>query len=320
MPEDYNVQMLELEEIQPSPTNPRTRFSEEALADLAESIRQKGVMQPILVRPRRCDFRIEAAGNRWAVLNATGVTLETCDTEEDAQDAMRLFWERQPQFELVAGERRWRASKLAGEETIPAIVRQLSDLSALEFQVVENLQRADLSAMEEAEGYRRMTRDYGYTVESLAEKIGKSKAYVYARLKLAEQLPPQAIEALERGQFSTSVAELIGILAWAVRGCHDWLERGFVLPAAVRLATEEYQRESDNVGEFISECCVTGEEYSIRAGDLYQAYTAWSEGQGARPKSSTAFGSALTGKGFPSEHAFSGKIRRGIALMQSTDR
>ncbi|TXH53816.1 MAG: ParB/RepB/Spo0J family partition protein [Desulfurellales bacterium] len=212
MPEDYNVQMLELEEIQPSPTNPRTRFSEEALADLAESIRQKGVMQPILVRPRRCDFRIEAAGNRWAVLNATGVTLETCDTEEDAQDAMRLFWERQPQFELVAGERRWRASKLAGEETIPAIVRQLSDLSALEFQVVENLQRADLSAMEEAEGYRRMTRDYGYTVESLAEKIGKSKAYVYARLKLAEQLPPQAIEALERGQFSTSVAELIARL------------------------------------------------------------------------------------------------------------
>ncbi len=116
-------------------------------------------------------------------------------------------------------------------------------------------------------------------------------------------------------------AELPGILAWAVRGCHDWLERGFVLPSAVRLATEEYQRESDNIGEFIDECCVTGEEYSIRARDLYQAYVTWSEGQGARPKSSTAFGIALTGKGFAAGHGFSGKTRHGIALLQqSSDR
>lgn len=205
---EYTIEQIELGDILPSPTNPRTIFDDAALADLAESIRRKGVMQPILVRPRKCDFKVEPAGNRWAVVNPSGVTVETCDDEETAQDALRLYWERQPQFELVAGERRWRASKLAKQEHVPAIVRDLDDRSALEFQVIENLQRADLSPMEEARGYRRMLDEYGYVADELAAKVGKSKGYIYARLKLVH-LPPAAEQALVDGVFSVSIAELI---------------------------------------------------------------------------------------------------------------
>lgn len=204
----YQIEQIELEDILPSETNPRTIFNESDLSDLADSIKRKGVLQPVLVRRRVCDFRVEPVGNRWAVLNPFSTVLETCDAERDAQEAMRLYWERQPQFELIAGERRWRASKIAGAELIPAIVRDLDDRSALEFQVIENLQRADLSPMEEARGYRRMIDEYGYVADELASKVGKSKAYIYARLKLVN-LPEVAERALAQGEISASIAELI---------------------------------------------------------------------------------------------------------------
>jgi putative DNA primase/helicase len=110
-------------------------------------------------------------------------------------------------------------------------------------------------------------------------------------------------------------AELPGILAWAVRGCHDWLENGFRIPQAVRLATEEYQRESDVVGLFISDCCVVKPEATVRAGELYKAYVSWAEEQGMRPISSTLFGKRLSAKGFQADHDFCGKIRVGIGLL-----
>src|SRR5271163_1963311 len=142
------VQDLPLDRIQESKTNPRRVFDETKLAELAANIKLHGVLQPILVRPM---------------------------PDGEAGD-----------FELVAGARRYRASKLAGRETIPASVRELTDTECLELQLIENLQRADVHELDEARGYAALMQlqPDTYTVETLAEKIGRSEKYVYARLRL----------------------------------------------------------------------------------------------------------------------------------------
>jgi ParB family chromosome partitioning protein len=144
---------IPIDTIKPSPTNPRKRFDETEIQELAASIKEKGLIQPIVIRP--------AAGKKKS----------------------------NEQWEIVAGERRWRASKLAGLDTIAAIARNLDDRSTLELQVIENLQRADVHELDEAGGYRKLMEDHGYTVEVLAEKVGKSIAYIYGRLKLNDLLP-----------------------------------------------------------------------------------------------------------------------------------
>ncbi len=157
--------MLPIAALQPSPTNPRKGFDKARLAELADSIRAKGVLQPILVRP-------------------LGKGME-----------------------IVAGERRWKAAKTAGLAEIPAIVREMADAEVLEVQLVENLQRDDLHPLEEAEGYERLQKQ-GLTVEDLAAKVGKSKAYVYARLKLT-MLVPEAWKAFHAGKLNPSTALLV---------------------------------------------------------------------------------------------------------------
>src|SRR6266849_4032120 len=143
-----SIQDIPLENIRESKTNPRGYFDQAKLAELAENIRQHGVLQPILVRP----LPEGAAGT----------------------------------YELVAGTRRYRASKLAGRESIPASVRELTDAQCLELQLIENLQRADVHELDEARGYAALMhlQPETYTVEVLAEKIGRSEKYVYARLRL----------------------------------------------------------------------------------------------------------------------------------------
>lgn len=139
-----------LSEINPSPTNPRKHFNEAELAELAASIKEHGVITPILIR----------------LIN----DLETPHL-----------------YEIVAGERRWRAAKLAGLTTIPAFVRDdLSPAAVIEIQLIENLQRQDLHPLEEAEGYGRMMREHGYSADTLAEKIGKSRSYIFGRMKLLD--------------------------------------------------------------------------------------------------------------------------------------
>jgi ParB/RepB/Spo0J family partition protein len=174
---------LALTAIAPSLTNPRKTFNPDKLQELANSIAASGVHQPILVRP--------LPGNRHE------------DTFRDRQPGDPL-----PTFELVAGERRYRASKLAGAETIPAIVRALTDDQVLEIQIIENLQRDDLTALEEAEGYQALCDATGIDKEEIGTKIGKSRSYVYARLKLLD-LCQDARTALREGQFDTSKALLI---------------------------------------------------------------------------------------------------------------
>ncbi|HSH21383.1 MAG TPA: ParB/RepB/Spo0J family partition protein [Candidatus Caenarcaniphilales bacterium] len=140
------VRTIALDRIVPNPNQPRMTFDEDALAELAASIREHGVLQPVLVRP----------------------------TAE------------QQRYELVAGERRWRAARLAGLREIPALIEQIDDDTALEIALIENLQREDMSPLEEALMYERMTTEHGYSVRRLAQKIGKDKGYVENRLRLAD--------------------------------------------------------------------------------------------------------------------------------------
>ena len=161
----------------PSKTNPRKNFEPTALEELATSIKQHGIAQPILVRPM-ADAYVELDGTQVACV------------------------------EIVAGERRYRAAKMAGLETVPAIVRALTDVQALELQILENLQRKDVHEIEEAEGYDRLMKEAGYTADQLAEKVGKSRSYIYGRLKFCA-LAPAAREAFFDGRLNASTALLI---------------------------------------------------------------------------------------------------------------
>lgn len=176
--------VLPLDLIVPSRTNPRTTFDPVKLLDLAESIRASGVHQPILVRRLPAD-RLD-------------------DTFRSREPDKPL-----PEFEIVTGERRYRASKaMAGVDTIPAMIRVLSDTQVLEIQIVENLQRADLTELEEAEGYQRLCDTTGIAKEAVGERIGKSRSYVYGRMKLLD-LTPAPREALRNGDIDASKALLI---------------------------------------------------------------------------------------------------------------
>lgn len=168
------TQAIALTAIRESKTNPRRAFAQDALDELTESIRRHGVLQPVLVRP------IKAGRNGVA-------------------------------YELVAGARRLRASKAAELSEIPALVRELTDKEVLEVQVIENLQRTDLHPLEEAEGYRQLHEKHGYPVEDLAAKVGKSKAYVYARLKLCA-LTDEAKEAFLGDRITPGHAVLLARL------------------------------------------------------------------------------------------------------------
>jgi ParB family chromosome partitioning protein len=139
------VRHVDVNRITPNPEQPRLAMEQTSLDELSASIREHGVLQPILVRP-----------------------LENGE------------------FQLIAGERRWRASKAAGLATIPALVEEIDDDTALEISIIENLQREDLSPLDEAAMYERMVRDHGYSVRRLAQKLGKDKGYLENRLRLAD--------------------------------------------------------------------------------------------------------------------------------------
>ena len=147
------VRTIPVDRIESNPQQPRMIFDVDALHELSASIREHGVLQPILVRP---------LGNN--------------------------------RYQLVAGERRWRASKEVGLATIPALVEELDDDTALEISIIENLQREDLSPLEEASMYDRMVREHGYSIRKLAEKLGKDKGYLENRLRLADA--PEEIREL----------------------------------------------------------------------------------------------------------------------------
>lgn len=179
------VAALSIADIAPSPSNPRKHFDDAYIAELAESIKAHGLIQPITVRPIPLDHVFEHNKRRKA-----------------GDDSLP------PTYEIVVGECRWRAAKLAGLTAIPAFWRELDDKQVLEIQVIENLQRRDVHEIEEAEGYEQLMKLHGYRAEEIAAKIGKSRGYVYARLKLTA-LCKEAREAFFEGKLDASTALLI---------------------------------------------------------------------------------------------------------------
>ena len=162
LPPEGEQRMISIDQIRAGKLNPRKEFPPEELQELADSIQQKGLVQPILVRPERAP--------------GTG-------------------------YEIVAGERRWRASQKAGLHAIPAIVRELEDQEVLELAIIENVQRADLNPIEEAMGYNELIERYGYTQEALAEVIGKSRSHLANTLRLLK-LPDSVRNMVQQGQLS----------------------------------------------------------------------------------------------------------------------
>ena len=158
------VRIVPVDHIDPNPQQPRVVFEEGALEELASSIREHGVLQPILVRP--------VGPNR---------------------------------YQIVAGERRWRASRLAGLVSIPALIEEIDDDTALEISIIENLQREDLTPLDEAAMYDRMVHEHGYSIRKLAEKLGKDKGYLENRLRLAGA-PPEIRELVSLRKDSLSHA------------------------------------------------------------------------------------------------------------------
>jgi ParB family chromosome partitioning protein len=145
--------------IDPSPVQPRSHFDERSLKELAMSIRENGIVQPILVRPN---------GSR---------------------------------FELVAGERRWRAAQAAGLKQIPAVVREIENDKVLELALIENIQREDLNAIEEARAYKRLIETVGLTQESLAQRVGRDRSYITNHIRLL-RLPDDLQQLVQEGKLS----------------------------------------------------------------------------------------------------------------------
>lgn len=182
-PDAVAVASLPVFAIVASPSNPRKRFDDAYIAELADSIRHHGLIQPITVRPLSLDGLF--AFNKRA-------------HPDDPR----------PTYEIVVGECRWRAAKVAGLTDIPAFWRELDDKQVLEIQVVENLQRRDVHPIEEAEGYQQLIDRHGYTADAIAAKIGKSRSYVYGRLKFAD-LCRDARDAFYEGRLDASTALLV---------------------------------------------------------------------------------------------------------------
>lgn len=158
-----------IELIRRNPDQPRRAFPAEELDELARSIRERGVIQPILVRP---------------------------------------LPEAQGEYQIVAGERRWRAAQLAGLHAIPALVRELDELEVMELALIENIQRADLNALEEARGYGAMSLRFGRSAETIAKIVGKSRSHVANTLRLM-RLPASVQEHLEAGRLTAGHARAL---------------------------------------------------------------------------------------------------------------
>ncbi len=162
-----SLRHVPIELLQANPNNPRKHFNEDDLNSLAASLKEKGLLQPLVVRPR-------AGGT----------------------------------FEIVAGERRWRASQRAGLHELPVLIRELDDKETLEIALIENVQRADLNALEEAKAYRQLVDQYGHTQQQLADVIGKSRSHIANTMRLLN-LPPATQIQIETGRLTAGHARAL---------------------------------------------------------------------------------------------------------------
>ena len=196
---DKRVQFVSIDKLERNPDQPRRHFDKDKLAELTESIKAKGVLQPILVRP------VSGSGSS--------------------------------RFQIVAGERRWQASTAAGLTTMPVLIRELNDEEVLQIGVIENVQRADLNPIEEAKAYEVLISDFYRKQEEVAEAVGKSRSYITNMLRLLK-LPRRAQDMLAVGKITTgharaiisapdpvALADEIAEKSLSVREAEDWVRR-----------------------------------------------------------------------------------------------
>ena len=197
-------QYVPIEKISPNPEQPRKRFDPQDLDDLANSIREKGVIQPLIVRRR-----------------------------DDGT------------FEIVAGERRWRASQMAQLHELPIIVREFTDVEVLEVAIIENIQRADLNSIEEAAGYRQLMDRFGHTQEKMAEALGKSRSHIANLLRLLN-LPENVLEMVRQGDLTAGHARTLVPSKNPEKLAKQIIAGGLSVRAAEALIKKEHQAESDS--------------------------------------------------------------------------
>ena len=188
-----------IEFIEPSPLQPRKDFNREDLSSLIESVKQRGILQPILVR---------------AVAGATN------------------------RYEIVAGERRWRAAQFAQLHEVPVLVKDLTDAGVLEVAIVENVRRADLNPVEEAEGYRRLIDEFGHTQETLSDVVGKSRPHIANTLRLMT-LPDEVRAHIAAGRLSAGHARALIGLSAAKKIAEQIVRKGLSVRQAEKLARTE---------------------------------------------------------------------------------
>lgn len=198
--------LVPIEHVSRNPRNPRRSFDPADLEDLSRSIRQHGIVQPVMVR-RAGDDR----------------------------------------YEIIAGERRWRAAQMAGLVEIPVIVRDVDDRTALEIAIVENVQRADLNALEEAQGYEQLIAQYGYTQNDLGEVIGKSRSHVANSLRLLK-LPDEVRQMLAEGALSAGHARAIVSTSDPVGLARKIAGEGLSVRDAEKLAQKDSEQGSSPAG------------------------------------------------------------------------
>ncbi|AOZ68081.1 chromosome partitioning protein ParB [Rhodobacter xanthinilyticus] len=195
-------QMIAIEKIEPNPDQPRREFQPEALEELAASIREKGVIQPLIVRAHP---------------------------------------KKPGHYEIVAGERRWRASQLARLHELPVIVREFDDVEVLEVAIIENIQRADLNALEEAQAYRQLMERFGHTQEKVADAMSKSRSHIANLLRLL-QLPAEVQDLLREGRLSAGHARAMITAPDPVKLARETVQKGLSVREVERLSKQAQEK------------------------------------------------------------------------------
>ncbi len=216
------VTVINIDDIVPSPYQPRRVFSTEGLADLVLSIKEKGVLQPLLVR-----------------LNPN----------------------KKGGYELIAGERRFRASKMAGLKVIPAIIKDFSDKDALEVALIENLQREDLNPLEEAEAYKRLLDEFKYTQEELSKVIGKSRSHLSNMMRLIE-LPDEIKQMVEKKELTVGHARALLTAKNPLQLATEVLKKGYSVRQTEKLASKKVLSKDKSKKEKDADILTLEEELS----------------------------------------------------------
>ena len=190
---------IPVERVHPNPDQPRRAFNEAALAELASSIKEKGIIQPLIVRP---------------------------------------IASRPENYEIVAGERRWRAAQIAQLHEVPVIVRTFDDTEVLEIAIIENIQRADLNPVDEAAGYRQLMDKFGHTQDQMSKALGKSRSHIANLLRLLN-LPDDVQRMLTDGQISAGHARALVGHPFASALARQIVENGLSVRDAERLAKQD---------------------------------------------------------------------------------